>query len=153
LLTAPVFVFIGMVWRHQRFAMVFSALVLLALGTAGAFVATSTGEAAAQAAEQTAATKQVLDRHEDLAELASWLFLGITALAAAVCGLAWWQRNRPRATMAWGAGLLLLASHAAASIVLINAAHEGGRLVHEFGVHAGISTPPVNTAGGSEQNH
>ena len=45
--------------------------------------------------------------------------------------------------------LVFLLFYAAGTVVLVNTAHNGGRLVHEFGVHAGLmqATAP---AGGTE---
>lgn len=109
LLVSPLFVVLALLWRKQAFAMNVAAAVLLSLGTAGAFLATSTGEAAEEAAEQTLAPKAVLEQHEELAELASKLFVGVSVLSIGVAGLSWWLRERPRAALAWGGGILLLA--------------------------------------------
>jgi hypothetical protein len=50
--------------------------------------------------------------------------------------------------------LAFLVLYAAGSLVLINVAHQGGRLVHEFGVRAVVKSSPAparNTSDTSQQ--
>ena len=69
LLVAPLFIVIGLLRRSDRsFQFMLVALILMALGTVGTFVATSSGEAAGELAENIPQAKAVLEHHQDLAE-------------------------------------------------------------------------------------
>jgi uncharacterized membrane protein len=157
LLTVPVFLVISLCWPRRR-TWAIAALVLMLLGTAGAFLATSTGEASAEAVELAGRAGAVLERHEDLAELARNLFAGLAGVFIAIVGaphlLA--RRWRPIFSTVLEGGFL--AAYLGACIVLANAAHEGGRLVHEFGIHASLAAsagasvgePPPALEGGED---
>jgi len=137
LITAPVLIVFGLAVRRPSVWFWTSALVLMVLGTASAFLAVSTGEAAEELVEHSAQVGAVLDQHEDLAEATAWVFAGLTVLFAAAAFLPRAIR-RPMArtpeTVVISAFLLM---YGAGLVLLINAAHQGGRLVHEFGVRAG----------------
>ncbi len=136
LLVAPVFVILAMCLKKQAKAMLLSALVMVLLGTATAFLATSTGEAAEDFVPDVTKARQVLGHHEDLAELARNLFAGIALLLAALTVFVWIRDEKLKH---WHLVLLcvvMLLLYAYPCVVLLNAAHEGGRLVHEFGTHA-----------------
>lgn len=121
-----------------------ATLVLLAIGTAGAWVAVGTGRAASQLVERSDAVAAVLDRHaagaERIRTLATVLTLGLAVVRALPWAL---RRPLPRPVAAAMHGLLL-AVYAAAVLTLAAAAHQGGRLVHQLGVRA----PPVVAGGG-----
>jgi uncharacterized membrane protein len=146
LLVVPVFVVLGLLWRGARPTIFVAATVLLLLGAAGTVAAVLTGEAAEAQAKSVPAARAALERHEELAELARNLFLGLLAVAAALTALHWRFRQRAPASIVWGAAAVFLLLHAAASLVLVNAAHEGGRLVHRFGVHAPVAPADVPAA-------
>jgi uncharacterized membrane protein len=142
LLAVPVFVVLGLLWRGQRHAIFVAATLLLLLGAAGAVAAVLTGEAAEGQAESLPAARAALERHEELAELARNLFLGLLALAVVLTVLHWRFRERARPALVWSAAVIFLVLHGAASLVLVNAAHEGGRLVHQFGARAPTAAAP-----------
>jgi uncharacterized membrane protein len=108
----------------------------MALGTLGAFVAVATGEAGAGLVERTEAISKVLEQHEDLAETARTVFVVLTIIFAAIvlAPMAFRSTLKPVVNAALNAAFLLL--YAFGALLLANAAHEGGRLVHEYGVHA-----------------
>jgi uncharacterized membrane protein len=135
LLTAPVFVLLAML-LPRRTAFGVSALVMLVLGTAGAFVAVATGEAAAELATRTEAITAAIDSHASLAETARNVFAGLTLLYAGI--LAAPVLIKKLATRAWvvGTNAVFLGLLLAGGLVLANAAHHGGLLVHKFGVQA-----------------
>jgi len=140
LLVAPLFVLMAAVWRKQELPLAVSALVLMALGTLGAFFAAATGEAAEDAAS-TAAAKAVLERHEELAEMVEVTFASLAgAFAVIVLAPRLLRRTLPRGIRAAGYGVFLVA-YAVGCVVLINTAHQGGRLVHELGVRAAMTSP------------
>lgn len=141
LLVAPLFILIGVLLQPGKGrAYLFAALILMGLGTGAVFLALETGEAAAQAAERVPGVKAVLESHEDLAESTRVVFSGLTLLFAAILLLPRLLRRGP----AWLAGralpMVFLVLYGAGMIVLANTAHNGGRLVHEFGVRA-MATP------------
>lgn len=144
LLTAPVFIILAAAWHARRREMLLSALVLVALGTLGAVAAAWSGEEGEHAAKAVASAKPVLHDHEELGELARNLFLGMTAIltVATVFVYKRGERLSRSAGVLTCAGLLLL--YIAPALVLANAAHQGGRLVHELGVRAwAVETAPT----------
>ena len=134
LLVAPALVVLGLALPELRPGLHAAALALLLAGTLGTLAALVTGEAAAASAQRTAALRVALDRHEHFAQLAALLFALLTLLFAT---LFFWARFRREAPL--GLYLLWLAAAAGAMPVLALAAHFGGRMVHELGLH--LPTP------------
>jgi uncharacterized membrane protein len=135
LMIAPLFLFLAMVGRQHAQGFAWSALVLLVLGTTAAFVAVSTGQAAAELAERSEAINAVLLRHEELAEQTSRVFAGITALYVVLLLLPVFVKRLVKSqyrTIVSGVMLLVVL---AGSLLLVMTAHQGGTLVHRFGVH------------------
>jgi uncharacterized membrane protein len=146
LLTAPIFIVLSGAWHSRRREMIVSALILVALGTLFTVAATWSGEEGEHVAKGVAGAKSVLHDHEELGELTRNLFLGMTGVlaAAAVLVLRCGDRLSKRTGMVISAALLIL--YIAPALVLVNAAHQGGRLVHELGVRAWASAPEAATA-------
>ena len=142
LLVAPLFVVIGAAWFGEKArSFLLAALVLIALGTAGTFVAQATGDAASKVAFRSAQINLVLENHEELAETTSILFSVLTVIFAAIVlgpGLMKWRDNR---TLTTALPLTFLVLYAAGAVLLINTAHDGGRLVHELGVRTQFGQP------------
>jgi uncharacterized membrane protein len=116
-----------------------AAFALMLLGTVSTFMAVASGEAAAQVAERTPAASQVLVRHAELAHTAQIVFALLTLIFGTILFL---PRLLKRAVSTADARILPLAFlvlYAAGAIVLVNTAHNGARLVHEFGVHANLA--------------
>jgi uncharacterized membrane protein len=165
LLVAPLFVVMAAVWRKYELPLAVSALSLMALGALGAFVAAATGEAS-EGAANTAAAKAVLERHEELAEVVQATFAALAGVfAVMVFAPRVFRRGRPLpgAVRAAGYGVFLVA-YAVGCVILANTAHQGGRLVHELGVRAAITSPataspnaptppPPPRAGGAAARH
>ena len=149
LLVAPIFVLIGSALTPQKgISYHFAALLLMVLGTASIFVAVESGEAAGKLAERTPEINAMLERHSDLAEWTRNSFAVLTILYGAWLALARvLRRDNSRLAMTV-VPLLLLVAYAAGTLLLVNTAHHGGRLVHEFGVHAMVSVsqaaPPAH---------
>jgi uncharacterized membrane protein len=136
LLVAPLFVALAALRPAHATCFGISALILLALGTTAAFVAVETGEAAAELATRTEAINAAIERHATLAELTRNVFAGLTALYAVLLWL-------PRAAKAMAKPASIVAAHAlflvlllGGDLLLANAAHRGGLLVHKFGIQA-----------------
>lgn len=148
LLVAPLFIVIAAALGPVKGrSYVITALILMVIGTASVFVAVSTGEAAGKLAERTPAINAILENHESLAEHTRLWFSGLTlALAAGVLAVSFVKRLQSRAVVGLGTLAFLLA-YAFGALTLVATAHNGGRLVHEFGVHALVAptpgTPPV----------
>ncbi len=135
LMIAPLFVLLALLVRRHATGFSQAALVLLVLGTAATFVAVSTGKAAGELAEHNDAINAVISAHEELAETTRNVFAGLTiAYAAFVFLSARGLLRRP--AVATVANLVFLVVLAGASLLVVNTAHQGGRLVHQFGVHA-----------------
>jgi uncharacterized membrane protein len=136
LLVAPLFIVLAAIRPARATCFGVSALILLALGTLAAFVAVETGEAAAELATRTEAINAAIERHADLAELTRNVFAGLTLLYAVLLALPRFVKKlaTPASVVATHAVFLVLL--AGGDLVLANAAHRGGLLVHKFGVQA-----------------
>lgn len=144
LLVGPLFLLLGLAIKRMRTAFYLCALILMLLGTAGAFVAVATGEAAAQLADQSVdGVGAVLEEHEEMAGQVRIVFALLSIVLAAILAGRRFIRKPwvEKATM--GLVVLFLAGYAVAALFLANTAHLGGRLVHEFGVRAVVKAAPV----------
>jgi uncharacterized membrane protein len=140
LLVAPLFIIAGIVMNPQKGRpFLVTALTLMILGTAGTVVAVLTGEAAAEVAHRSAGMSALLERHQELAELTRDIFGLLSVIFAVILVV---PRLLKRETSTAAARILPLAFllfYGAGTVVLVNTAHNGGRLVHEFGVHATLA--------------
>jgi uncharacterized membrane protein len=149
LLLSPIFVVISALpappkGRPYRLA----ALITLVLGTASLIVSASSGRAAAELADRGGAVDPVLKAHQELGEETEIVFGGLSAILLGMHlapKLLLRNENRLATTFLPAA---FLALYTVGVLFLINTAHAGGRLVHEFGIHAIVPeshTPPVMT--------
>lgn len=141
LLVVPLFIFIGAALTPNKGRPYhLAALLLMVLGTLSVFVAVESGEAAGKLAERTPEISAVLERHSGLAAKTSYVFAGLTIVFAALLGTArLLRREESRAAMTV-LPLVFLIAYAAGILLLVNTAHNGGRLVHEFGVKAIVAS-------------
>ena len=143
LLVAPVFVILGALMPKSGRTMYLAALVLMVLGTTSALVAYGTGEAAGKLAERTPQINAALEHHEELAETTRLVFSILTVIFA---GLLYVPKllkfEMGRKTLA-AAAIVFLFFYASGAVVLVNTAHQGGMLVHQYGVHA-LVAPDAN---------
>ena len=127
------------------------------MGTAGTFLAIATGEAAGEVADRTAAMNAVLEHHEDLAETTRIIFSVLTVIFAAILFLPRLLKRELTTAVARILPVAFLLLYGAGTIVLVNTAHNGGRLVHELGIHAGLAqttggeSSPASTGGTAEE--
>ncbi len=138
----PVVIVLAILWKRQRPGLSLAALALMGIGTLGAVLAVASGDAAEDIAETSGLADTVLHRHEDLAELSRTAFIGLTAMLGVMLGAGWIWRAKIKNALAVTGLLVFLALHLAGLVLLANAAHEGGRLVHEFGVRAPLAASP-----------
>ncbi len=151
LLIAPVFIVLGALLRRTSRPFSLAALLLMVIGTATIFVAVETGEAAGELADRTPQIMEVLQHHEELAELTRSVFIALTVIYAVVLFLPpLLSKGLSRGPMLALQGAFLLL-YLGGAVVLINTAHNGGMLVHDLGVRALVAAPSetVSTAPGS----
>jgi uncharacterized membrane protein len=138
LLVAPILILLGTLLPRRSRPMLVAALILMAIGTTAAWIAVSTGEAAGELAERMTTAEAVVENHEELAETTSAIFTALTAVFAVIvlAPAAFKKELAPKILIPLNLAFLLF--YGAGAVVLINTAHEGGRLVHEFGVRAAV---------------
>jgi uncharacterized membrane protein len=144
LLIAPLFVILGAIMPKSSRAMYLAALLMMVLGTLSAFVSYQTGEAAGKLAERTPEISAAIERHEDLAETTRLLFSILTVIFAGmlyVPRLLKFEIGRKAQALA---AIVFLFFYASGALVLVNTAHQGGMLVHQYGVHALIAPDSTN---------
>lgn len=141
LLTAPLFVALALV-RPARSHFGVSALIVLVLGTAAAFVAVESGKAAAELATRTEAINAAIAAHASLAQTARTLFAGLTVLYAVILGVPLVAKKLARRTWVVTTHVVFLGLLLGGCLVLANAAHRGGVLVHTHGVTAMMPAQP-----------
>lgn len=147
LMIAPLFVVIGAAVKPEKAkSFLISALILMALGTTSSYVAVSTGEAAGKLAERTPEINQVLQHHEQLAERTRLSFTILTIVFAALLGVPILTKRESR-TYTTVLPIAFLFFYSGAMLFLVNTAHNGGRLVHEFGVQALMGAPAGDQQG------
>ncbi len=145
LLVAPLFVMAGAILREptRAFSFMLAALVLMVLGTVSTFITASSGKAAGL--ENLPSARRVLELHQELAETAELAFAALTLIFACIVFVPRWLNAEPTpATSTW-LPLLFLLFYATGILTLANAAHQGGRLVHEFGIRANLQTGAAAT--------
>ena len=139
LLIAPIFILAGAIMQPAKGrAYQLAGLALMFLGTAAVFVAAGTGEAAGEQAERIAGVKQVLEAHETLAERTRVVFSVLSVIFAAVLFVPRLLKHAESRLVTTTLPLAFLVLYSAGMLLLVNTAHNGGRLVHEFGVHAKV---------------
>jgi uncharacterized membrane protein len=140
---AMLFVFLALILPVRLRWCSFAALVLLALGTAGAFVAVTTGEAARDAVEDGSdAMFTVLKQHEQLGGLVRIIFLIVTVLYGLFVLLPSVIRKWITPSYLVPVQLVFLLVLLVSNLLMANTAHLGGRLVHQYGVHAAVADAP-----------
>ncbi|MBZ5613818.1 MAG: hypothetical protein LAO23_07410 [Acidobacteriia bacterium] len=142
LLVVPLFIIVALlVSAPRRQAFMISALVLMILGTASVYVALSTGEAAGKLAERTTQVDVVLERHENLAERTRLTFTVLTVILAGMLTVPSLVKWEPSRAMSAIISVVFLVLYGGAAQLIINTAHNGGLLVHQFGVTAMVNAP------------
>ncbi len=146
LMIAPLIVVIGLVLPKQGQAFMISAFILMLLGTAAVFVAVSTGAEAGELAERVNNVESVLEEHEELAETTRMVFSALTVIFGVIVFAPMLFKKELSRMIMIPLGLAFLLFYGSGVVLLMNTAHQGGRLVHEFGVRAMMSTTAQNNA-------
>lgn len=141
----PLLVVLGLAWRKRALGWFMGSALLMAIAAGGACLATSSGSAAEDFAEKVPGARDVLEEHEELGEAARNFAIGLAAALVIGTGAYWrWGDRIPRKLIIT-TGVLYLVANGAAMLVVANAAHQGGRLVHEVGVRARLNSGPVSS--------
>ncbi len=152
LIVATLFLFLALVFRSSERSFGISALILMLCGTIGLYVAVASGEAGAGIALRTPEIDAAIEEHEEGAELARVIFTVLTLVFAALMLLPLLRkRELPRRVALMAQGLFLVV-YAACLLVLANVAHDGGQLVHRYGVHALLPAEPADAVLAAEQS-
>jgi uncharacterized membrane protein len=137
LLLSPIFIGISAALAPPKGRpFLIAALIVLVLGTASLFIAASTGNAAGELAERGGPVDSVLASHEELASETRLIFAGLSAILVGMFFLPRVLRRQETRIFSTVLPLAFLALYSVGILFLVNTAHYGGRLVHEFGVHA-----------------
>lgn len=143
LLVAPVLIVVGALVKPDKGGvLLWTALLMMAIGTATVFLAVETGEAAGKLADRTPAINAVLEHHEELAERTRVAFSVLTVIFAAILVIPKFVRRASSSLVTTVLPLVFVVLYGVGALLLINTAHNGGRLVHELGVTAMVS--PTN---------
>jgi len=141
LLIAPIFIVVGAVLTPAKGrSYLIAAMVLLLVGTVAIFVAVETGEAAGKLAERAPGMEQVLETHESLAERTQAVFSVLSVIFLALLAVPWLLQRADTRLTTTILPLAFLVLYSAGALLLVNTAHNGGRLVHEFGVRAMVTS-------------
>jgi len=129
---------IGLVDWKRRWVWQVAGLLLLLLGTAGAFVAVMSGEATEHKLVVTSEViEEAIEHHEHAGEFARTLAVAATALFVVVLGLGAGLKKGKGRRIAVAIGALAFAGvYGFALSRLAWAGHRGGELVHAYGVRA-----------------
>jgi uncharacterized membrane protein len=141
LLVSPLFIVISATLpppRGRPYMM--TAIVLLLLGTASLFIATSTGKSAARYVERGGAMDALLETHRNFATETIMVFSELSILLLAIFLLPRMLGRRESRLFSTVLPLTFLAFYFGGIAFLLNTTHTGGRLAHEFGAHASISS-------------
>ncbi|HEV2396705.1 MAG TPA: DUF2231 domain-containing protein [Candidatus Sulfotelmatobacter sp.] len=145
LLVAPIFIVVGAVLTPTKGrAYLIAAMVLLLVGTGSIFLAVETGEAAGKLAERTPGMEQILETHQSLAERTQAVFSVLSVIFLALLAVPWLLNRADTRLTITILPLAFLILYSAGALLLVNTAHNGGRLVHEFGVRAMVTSAPVD---------
>ena len=147
LLVVPFLIVTGALRPPERGqTILYVALALMIVGTLGTFLAIATGEAAGRIAERTPQIDVVLEHHEQLAEATRIAFSVLTVLFAAILLIPVILKKTSNRLVSTALSLAFLVLYGGGILLLTNTAHNGGRLVHEFGVRAAVKHSPLPAA-------
>ena len=154
LIVAPVFVVLALMTKDRTSrAFDLSALILMCLGTAGAFLAVMTGEAAEHILQaQTPVVEAAVEAHEEAGELVRTLFAVLTVVFAVILFVPKMIKPEIKRGIKFLIYGVFLAGYLASAVVLANVGHQGGVLVHAHGVLAPIPADAGTTSASTVQD-
>jgi uncharacterized membrane protein len=134
LFIAPLFILIGLIYQRPAKTFYLSALILLAIGTLGIHLAVSTGEEASEQIKPDPGIVATLEIHEHLAEKIRLNFSILTSIFLTYMLLHSWLVKKFNSKNHQIALILFLSVCAYNLVLLVNTAHQGGKLVHYHGI-------------------
>ncbi len=146
-LIVPVIILIGIFMPKNGRSFLVSAFILMLIGTIATFIAVSTGEAAGELAEQINNVEAVLEEHEELAETTRTVFAVLTGIFGVIVFAPMLFKKELTRMITIPLNLAFLLFYGSGAVLLMNTAHQGGRLVHEFGVRAVMASTAQNPTG------
>ena len=153
LLVVPVLVILGMLLPRHSVGLFIAAFVLMVVGTVAIYLAVASGEATAEVSAKMPAAATVLENHEEMADTTRLIFTVLTVIFAAILFGPRLLKRRIAHSSSVVLNVAFLLLYFAGSLVLVNVAHQGGRLVHEFGVQAVDSTTQTRATTKEEPKH
>lgn len=135
LFVAPLFILLGIIIQKSRKTFYICALILMLLGTAGVFLAVATGNFAAETLSGDPAITATLEAHVRFAEQSQLNFSVLAILFLIYILSPNFTQKRP-GKLDRGAGCLFLIIYVFNLALIFNAAHYGGKLVHQHGVRS-----------------
>ena len=139
LLVAPLLILLGIFLPGKARTFLISAFILMLIGTIATYIAASTGEAAGELAERLPGVEPVLEQHEELAETTQVVFSVLTGIFGVVVFAPLIFRKELTRAILIPLNLAFLLFYGAGMVLLVNTAHQGGLLVHQFGVRAMVA--------------
>ena len=136
LLLSPILLILGMLPGRWRDGLRVGALLVLVLGSAAAYLALQSGEAAAMIVDRSEQIDAVLARHAQFAELTCGIFLGGTIIYGLFLGVGLFFPAIGRGKVALTAQIVALLVITSGCLLLADTGHLGGQLVHELGIRA-----------------
>jgi uncharacterized membrane protein len=147
LLLAPFLILAGALRQpEQGRTILYVALAVMIAGTIGTYFAVASGEAAAQLAERNSQVDAVLEHHEQMAEATRIGFSVLIVIFAAILIIPQVLKMTSTRIASTVLPLAFLVLYGGGVLLLANTAHNGGRLVHEFGVTAAVKSSPMPSA-------
>ncbi len=144
LLISPLFVLLATVFPARGRWFGWTAVLLLALGTASTFAAVASGEAARDVVgEGSDDVVAAMDRHAELGVMARSVFAALTGIYVVLLILPLLWKTLSKASYHLAANFVFLVALMGANLLLANVSHLGGRLVHEYGVLANLGSAPT----------
>jgi len=151
LLIAWVPMLLGLLDSKRRISWFRSGLLMVLLGTMFTFGAVLTGEATEEVVPHSSeAIEHAIHEHEELAELARNLFIGVSVIYLAAMVMYFKSPQKKQKMIGLVGSLLVGVSYAFGALALANAGHLGGLLVHEHGLHAPVTATSMNQDSKSE---
>jgi uncharacterized membrane protein len=140
LLIAPLLIIIGILWKSKSNCFYISALILMIIGTISAFIAVSTGEAAGMMViiQRTPEFNEAIEKHESLAEMTRFIFTVLTIIYAIILFLPKLLKKEIKPLITIIVMIAFIIIYSIGILSISSTAHNGGRLVHEFGVKANM---------------
>jgi uncharacterized membrane protein len=148
LLAVPLLLVVSLLARKSWATWAGAAWLVMALGATATWLAVGSGHAAGQLVDKTGDLAGAVARHEALGLATRNLFTALTLVLGVILVLPAMLRRALPAPLRITLHALFLVLYLGATTVLMNAANQGGRLVHERGVHAMVGTSgPAAPAG------